>query len=273
MIWIFCGRNSDGANVLAEAVQGQRLRRFDGTTFYYREGRPAAIGRGDVIVCWGVSLPARPDTKIVNGCPMVNKLDAALKLKEAEVPTVEVSRTRPTVTPVPDHIHVAAANYTRIQLRELMRGIQIFLDSPEPALRTWLPRKLNHIGGHDLLRPPTRPDYWTQKENLVREYRVHMFKGNSIRAGVKIPVVDDRPVHEWIRSLEAGWRINYDGFTSSTEMRQLAVRAVKTLGLQFGAVDIGEKADGSLLVLEVNRAPGLEGGTVDAYARAIRRVR
>ena len=31
-----------------------------------------------------------------------------------------------------------------------------------------------------------------------------------------------------------------------------------------------ERADGSLLVLEVNRAPGLEGGTIDAYTDAIR---
>jgi hypothetical protein len=36
-------------------------------------------------------------------------------------------------------------------------------------------------------------------------------------------------------------------------------------------VDIGVRADGSLLVLEVNRAPGLEGGTITRYADAIRK--
>ena len=63
----------------------------------------------------------------------------------------------------------------------------------------------------------------------------------------------------------------YDGVSSRQPHRDLAHRACEALGLQFGAVDIGEQVDGSLVVLEVNRAPGLEDGTVARYAGAITR--
>ena len=65
--------------------------------------------------------------------------------------------------------------------------------------------------------------------------------------------------------------ISYDGEVVKQRHRDIAHQAIQALGLQFGAVDIGERADGSLLVLEVNRAAGVEGGTVEAYARAVRR--
>jgi glutathione synthase/RimK-type ligase-like ATP-grasp enzyme len=61
--------------------------------------------------------------------------------------------------------------------------------------------------------------------------------------------------------------ISYEGV--SPAHRNLAKKAVESLGLTFGAVDIGRKADNSLIVLEVNRAPGLEGNTINAYANAI----
>jgi glutathione synthase/RimK-type ligase-like ATP-grasp enzyme len=75
--------------------------------------------------------------------------------------------------------------------------------------------------------------------------------------------------HEWIRSFDSGWRIQYDEYKSNKATRALAAQACDALGLQFGAVDIGRRADGSYLVLEVNRAPGIEGGTVERYATAI----
>jgi hypothetical protein len=145
-----------------------------------------------------------------------------------------------------------------------------------PAIKvTWLGRRMKHIGGNDLLNPTTTPEFYSKKEDLVQEFRVHSFLGKSIRAGVK-DVRDGYALtgitnfaHPWIRSWDGGWRIKYDGVTSKMKHRDLAHKAVKALGLDFGAVDIGERADGSLIVLEVNRAPGLEGGTIDAYATAI----
>jgi glutathione synthase/RimK-type ligase-like ATP-grasp enzyme len=76
-------------------------------------------------------------------------------------------------------------------------------------------------------------------------------------------------LHPWIRSYDGGWRINYVGFRSTDLMKKLALRAVKAFGLTFGAIDLASNPDGVLKVLEVNRAPGIEGSTIDAYVKAI----
>jgi glutathione synthase/RimK-type ligase-like ATP-grasp enzyme len=44
---------------------------------------------------------------------------------------------------------------------------------------------------------------------------------------------------------------------------------VKALGLTFGAVDLGLTPTGKFKILEVNRAPGIEGSTIEAYVKAI----
>jgi hypothetical protein len=127
------------------------------------------------------------------------------------------------------------------------------------------------------------PTYFISKENFTSEYRIHSFDKRSIRAGVKVPRegftsclesefrLEAGLVHPWIRSFEGGWRVNYDGFKSTPELRKLAHKAVTALGLTFGAVDIGLRADGMMKVLEVDRAPRIEGGTVASYTRAINR--
>lgn len=157
--------------------------------------------------------------------------------------------------------------------------------APAPAVpdATWIGRSSNHTGGTDLLRG-NGADYWVRKEEFVREYRVHSFLGRSIRAGKKdlregftLPSAGQvwtpggTVAHPWVRSWDGGWRIVYDGVSldGRNAVRELAHNAVRALGLDFGAVDIGERANGTYAVLEVNRAPGLEGGTVTSYANAI----
>ena len=149
----------------------------------------------------------------------------------------------------------------------------------------WVGRSNNHVGGADLLNPPAAPDYYVRKVQLTAEYRVHSFLGRSIRAGAKQlregyvvpntrasgPTPRGMSASPWIRTWDGGWRIVYDGVSASQAVRDLAHQAVAVLGLQFGAVDIGQTADGTLLVLEVNRAPGLEGGTITRYVDAIQK--
>jgi hypothetical protein len=167
---------------------------------------------------------------VLNGEVLLNKLEEAQALKEGDVPTISVSRT---------------------------------------AVDDWLGRSLFHHEGMDLLRPLKNPHYWVKKEGIVEEYRIHSFMGRSLRAGVKIPR-DGVPHHDWIRSGRGGWRIAYRPHSVKQKHRDLAHKAVRTLGLDFGAVDIGRTKTGKLIVLEVNRAPGIEAGTVEAYASAIR---
>lgn len=304
-IFIYRKKPSTGAQDLAEALDGIRFR---------ARQRPIerAVKNGDVVVCWGEEFTAPAGVRVLNGAPIRSKYQDAIRLSEAGVPTIKVSQTRPTPRVVPAAPDPAVAQWqalvelladfpiepANIDLRSpVTRDALLALGTavtrtrtalekpaPQPVQEdpgTWLPRMNNHVGGNDLLQPPDRIDYWSKKENIVREFRIHSFNKKSIRAGVKdlregftLPTnpaarIGNGVAHPWIRSWDGGWRIKYDGVTSKQRHRDLAHAAVEALGLQFGAVDIGELDNGSLIVLEVNRAPGLEGGTIDAYANAI----
>jgi hypothetical protein len=296
MIYVFRQAASESARELAEAIHRncRRLRNLRDAHFGH------GVRRGDTIVCWGEALGNANGATVLNGAPVLSKYNAALKLREAGVNTVEASRVRPQPVQLPTPIDPAVALFEAAkELTEDFSGLpQVSRDRPfrdgvtellnairqlsetveQPAPQApppqpvgdWVGRMNAHHGGNDLLHVPTTPDYWAKKEAFVKEIRIHCFKGKSIRAGQKVPREGVQP-HPWIRSFDAGWKIAYDGFASRRAQRKLAAAAVTALGLDFGAVDMGIKADGSLCVLEVNRAPGLEGGTTEAYANAIER--
>lgn len=131
-------------------------------------------------------------------------------------------------------------------------------------------RSANHQGGRDLIHDTGRA-YYTQKLNLTSECRIHVFQGLSIHAGIKIPIPG---AHPWIRSYDAGWRIDYSQHGNIKKgCRDMAKKAVKALGLDFGAVDLGITNKGKIAVLEVNLAPGLDPGqSTEAYVKQIIRV-
>lgn len=293
MIYIYRREASNGARELCGALRARRHR---------DRMKPMAqrVRVGDVIVCWGEALPAIAGVKILNGITITNKYTDALVLREAGVPTIEAAQRRP-LAPAPaavvdpalelfNHVKESAEDFTALefsrsmpmitgvsQLRQTLMRFDEALQRPLPApvqipAADWLPRTNNHVGGNDLLHPERNtPDFWVKKEGIVKEYRIHSFKGKSLRAGIKA-VRDGFPSpHAWIRSHDAGWRIKYDGVSSKKKHRELAHKAVEALGLDFGAVDIAERADGSLFVLECNRAPGIESGTITVYADAITR--
>lgn len=92
-----------------------------------------------------------------------------------------------------------------------------------------------------------------------REYRVHIFKGKSIRISEKI----------WTGEIHPKTRRKF--YTTgrpqnrTKHVRQAAKQAVQALGLDFGAVDILATND-ECWVLEVNAAPGLGGSMPKLYA-------
>ena len=303
-IFVYRNANSDSARELAMSLGGRKIRSNERLGFYYknREGVRVRLQftPRDIVVGWGEAVPNNLQARVLNGAPIRSKFSDAQRLREAGVPTIEVSQTRPVVIPAPPPIDPAIAAFEGVreliedfpaafgrsrvirdgvqQLRGSLDAFIAAIDRPAPvapAARVdgeWLARMNNHVGGTDLLTPPARADFFVRKLDLIREFRVHSFAGVSIRAGVKRERVGFPNVHPWIRSFDAGWQISYDGVSANRAMRELAHRAVAALGLQFGAVDIGEKRDGSgLVVLEVNRAPGLADGTVARYSNAILR--
>lgn len=257
-VYIYCPRKSNGALELVKALGYPRLRKFDGLNFWDKN-KKFLLNEGDVIVAWGTGLPELEGIRVLNGTvDEVNKYEEAKNLAHAGIPTVDVW-ARGYYTP---------ANAIR-------RGV--------------IGRSYHHVGGNDLLNgEEVRVDFWVKKEAFANEYRIHSFDGKSIRAGKKVvrdgfelvkEAEDWRPnanlSHPWIRSFDGGWRIKYDDFMSNNTMRELAGKAIKALGLTFGAVDIGEIKNGdgnvSYKVLEVNRAPGIEGNSVAVYAKAIQK--
>ena len=102
------------------------------------------------------------------------------------------------------------------------------------------------------------------------EYRIHVFneKVTDVQQKRKRKDVE---VNSKIRNLANGWVFCREGVTLPEGANDLAIRAVSSLGLTFGAVDIIEnEKEKSCYVLEVNTAPGLEGSTVQSYALAIK---
>lgn len=114
-----------------------------------------------------------------------------------------------------------------------------------------------------------------------REYRVHVFSVGDVRrifvqqkkrrtTGIN-PA--DATAESTIRNLANGWIFAHNDIVAPRQATiDAAVASIRALNLNFGAVDMIEMdraTDGGSVVLEVNCAPGLQGGTLDFYANAI----
>ena len=294
-VYVYRRAGSDGARTLATAGGWRRWRDV-------RTPLSVRAVAGDWVIAWGEAF-AKAGVNVLNGGPIMSKFTQAERLAAAGVATVQVRRDRPAPIQRPAGPDPAVPLWTSaVDLAEdfineevdspiartapRLRGIDEFITALTTLRRElgnaipaavnvevdgeWVGRANDHMGGSDLLRN-NATDYFVRREQLVREYRVHSFLGRSIRAGIKAPREGFANPHAWIRSWDGGWRILYDGVSleGRGQIRTLAHQACAALGLDFGAVDIGERADGTYIVLEVNQAPGLDGGTVDRYVTAI----
>ena len=102
------------------------------------------------------------------------------------------------------------------------------------------------------------------------EYRVHIFKGEVLDVQKKKRKLGFTGSSSGIRNHSSGWIYARTDVAIPDMLCPIAIQAVKLLGLDFGAVDIGHKVnDNKFFVFEVNTAPGLEGSTLDKYTKAI----
>lgn len=137
----------------------------------------------------------------------------------------------------------------------------------------YLARLYKHQEANDLLANLERGDYYVQFVPVTSEFRIHVLGGASIRAGIKVPRVDNP--HPRFRSWQAGWKLDYGGPCQQVirqRVRDAAKAAVAALGYDFGAVDLGVKEDGTAVVWEVNTAPGLEGNTITTWANKLKEI-
>lgn len=98
-----------------------------------------------------------------------------------------------------------------------------------------------------------------------REYRVHIFRGKSIRISEKEFFINEDGKRDYITKKPGDIKLR--------RVRKAAKQAVEAVGLDFGAVDILARGDDNaeVFVLEVNAAPGLGGSMPRVYAEAFRR--
>ena len=117
-------------------------------------------------------------------------------------------------------------------------------------------------------RLPIAPLY-TFHTKHKNEYRVHVFKDKVLDVQMKRKR-NGSLGGSGIRNHANGWVYTRAEILPSEELLSSSIEAVKLLGLDFGAVDIGHRLiDNKLFVFEVNTAPGLEGTTLDKYSKAI----
>ena len=106
-----------------------------------------------------------------------------------------------------------------------------------------------------------------------KEFRVHVFNGQVIDLAEKRKFRQERRDEGFvglIRNHGNGWAFCRDSIAEPDGLRDQAIRSVSALGLNFGACDIiWNEKENKCYVLEVNTAPGLEGTTLERYARAV----
>lgn len=139
--------------------------------------------------------------------------------------------------------------------------------------------------------PPTdQGRLWTKYFNRKDEYRIHVCRGEAIdiqkkrlRTEVKarLSARDREDAAEEtsasnvyrVRSYPNGWVFCRRNVVCPPRVLQESIRAVTVLGLDFGAVDIGwRRSDSVARIFEVNTAPGIEGASLDIYARELGRA-
>lgn len=101
----------------------------------------------------------------------------------------------------------------------------------------------------------------------ANEYRIHVGSGNVFFTQRKARKMDvpDEEVNWQVRNLSGGFIYANQNIEASDEMKNAAITAVQSLGLDFGAVDVLETPRGRIAVLEVNTACGLSGTTLEKY--------
>jgi glutathione synthase/RimK-type ligase-like ATP-grasp enzyme len=105
------------------------------------------------------------------------------------------------------------------------------------------------------------------------EFRIHIAFGKIIdeqRKGLRSDV-DKSTVDLRVKSHKNGFVFIREGINVPEVVRTEALKAFKRTGLDFGAFDVlYNEYYGKAYVLEANTAPGLEGQTVESYAKAFR---
>lgn len=220
-------------------------------------GHDAPSVRPEIMLRWGAvdNVAQRPGR-------VINKRDAILKASNKFTSLVHMSQHGVRVPP-----SYAAGHYVEL-----------------PAFG----RKRHHTGGTDIMfciqqsdverAVAQGADYFVKYIPTRREYRIHVAFGEAIRVNEKVLSEVATNTTPWIRNWHNGYRFLRPRTRLADSEKQMAIDAVNSLDLDFGAVDLVIGDDQRPYVLEVNTAPGLvdtdsgEGIGIDAYLEVFRPI-
>lgn len=124
----------------------------------------------------------------------------------------------------------------------------------------------------------THPDHLVQSQLYTKyikkkkEFRVHVFNNEVIDVQEKRRSMGS-DAGFLIRNHANGFVFCRDNIIEPSDLRDVAIQAVTSLGLDFGAVDIiWNEHYNKCYALEVNTAPGLEGTTLERYTTKIKEL-
>jgi len=238
---------SRSASALAAAIPGCRVLRAVGSTF---RPRPR-----DLIINWGSSAP------INSGGARVLNDPAAVAVASNKLRSFEAFRTAGVSIPdfwtrredIPDGSTPGETSAFPVVCRTVLSGHSgagiVIADTPE-----------------QLVQAPLYVRYVPKQD----EYRIHVFAGNVIATQRKARRLDVENPDWRVRNHGNGFVFARDGVVAPEPVVLAAVASCAALGLDFGGVDvIWNERRQAAYVLEINTACGLEGATVDDYARAV----
>lgn len=243
-------QGSKSARLLADALGCKILR---------REGNPIQLG-GQVVINWGSSKINR---ELVN----------AITINWPEAVSIAANKLETFERLAVSDVRIPYCTLSKKMAEEFIKEGKIIF------CRT----KLTGHSGQGIVIAKTvdalvDAPLYTVYQKPVQEYRIHvgLFDNEDEhrvifvqRKARKKDVPDDK-VNWKIRNHANGFIFAHKDVEVAQEGHRQAIKAVKCLGLHFGAVDILELPDGSFSVLEVNTACGIEGTTLEKYTELFR---
>ena len=223
----------------------------------------------DTLIRWGTSAPI-PESSLraFEGCREINKPDG---IKIATSKILSFDKFSESGIPCPKF-------WRRSDItREASRGVMAANLFPVLARKntgskeyeaTWILRSITEL--NDFLRTQSQSPtlVFSQYISKEKEQRFHVVNGQVVTVSQRVArnTTEMTPeIFRYVWGLGRHWGMIHD-VESSDAHKEIAVRAVASLGLDFGAVDMMIKDDGSPYVLEVNTAPSLLQETRLAYA-------
>jgi len=239
---MYSARPTRGGAALSRAMNVRRIRR-EGSRFV---SRPS-----DVVLNWGSSeLPYQlMQARIINRpqavALAVNKIRSFERFSAYGVPTVDWTTDQ---------------EVARGWLND--NGTVVCRGTVEGRAGSGI-SIVSGTDGDDLPDVPLYTRYAKKRD----EYRVHVLQGRVIRVQHKRRRSGVEHVDSQVRSGGNGWVFCQENVDILDCVAEASVKAVASLHLHYGAVDVGYNAyHDRAYVYEVNTAPGMEGTTLEIVA-------